>query len=82
MTGKDFRDQIGLYDEVYDSKAGVMQIKFADDTKFKSATKKLKVLARATAEDKFILVSGIRGRKGIVGMTGEGITDARALKVA
>jgi P-type E1-E2 ATPase len=42
----------------------------------------LRVLARATAEDKFILVSGIRGKSGIVGMTGEGITDAKALQCA
>jgi Ca2+ transporting ATPase len=46
---------------------------------FKSVVKKLKVLARASAEDKYILVSGIRGRSGVVGMTGEGITDAKAL---
>ena len=49
---------------------------------FKAVVKKLKVLARASAEDKFILVSGIRGRSGLVGMTGEGISDAKALQCA
>jgi len=46
-------------------------------------------LARATAEDKFVLITGIKykgddGQKssGIVGMTGEGISDADALKAA
>jgi len=62
MTGKEFRDLIGSYEEEYDTKTGILQIKFADDAKFRSVTKKLKVLARATAQDKYILVSGIRGR--------------------
>jgi len=46
----------------------------------------LKVLARASADDKFILVAGIKDKgededrsSGIVGMTGEGISDADAL---
>lgn len=82
MTGDDFRAQIGRYEEKYDAKKGIFYIDFDDITLFKSVAKKLKVLARASAEDKFILVSGIRGRSGLVGMTGEGITDAKALQCA
>lgn len=65
--------------------------------------KNLKVLARASADDKLILVAGIKSKlmtrrekkrkgiddnepseskAGIVGMTGEGISDAFALKEA
>lgn len=40
------------------------------------------MLARASAQDKFMLVSGIRDRSGVVGMTGEGITDVKALQCA
>lgn len=51
------------------------------------------MLARATSEDKLILIAGIKsnqksknkkhkGKSGIVAMTGEGITDAEALLAA
>jgi len=43
---------------------------------------KLRVIARATSEDRLILVSGLK-RKGIqVGMTGDSIGDAEALRKA
>jgi Ca2+-transporting ATPase len=44
--------------------------------------KKLKVIARATSEDKFLLVCGIKQKGGLVGMGGLSITDAEALKKA
>jgi len=82
MHGADFRAAIGGYEEKYDPKRGHFYIDFDNIAHFNSVKKRLRVLARATAEDKFILVSGIRGKSGIVGMTGEGITDAKALKCA
>lgn len=42
----------------------------------------MKVLARATPEDKLLLVCGIRKKSGNVGMTGEGISDAQALEAS
>jgi len=44
--------------------------------------KRLKVVARATAEDRFILVTGIKQKGGLVGMTGDSIADAEALRKA
>lgn len=80
MLGDDFRAAIGPYTEKYDAKKGHWYIDFENFSHFNMIKKKLKVLARATPEDKFILVSGIRRKSGNVGMTGEGISDARALE--
>ena len=57
-------------------------IKFMNDEKFNSVRKKLRVLARTTSEDKFVLISGTKQRGGIVSMTGDSISDAEALKKA
>jgi Ca2+ transporting ATPase len=40
----------------------------------------VRIICRATAEDKFILVAGIKQEGGLVGMTGSSISDAMALK--
>jgi Ca2+ transporting ATPase len=82
MEGDAFRAEIGDYEEKYDHKKGYFKVEFKDISYFANIKKKLRVLARATSEDKFILVSGIRTKQGIVGMTGEGITDAKALLCA
>jgi Ca2+-transporting ATPase len=39
-------------------------------------------LARSTEEDKLILVDGLRKEGSIVSMSGEGVSDAIALKMA
>ena len=44
--------------------------------------KRVKIIARATSEDKFVLVCGIKQRGGMIGMTGDSISDAEALKKA
>jgi len=49
---------------------------------FDDVKKKLKIVARATAEDRFLLVSGIKQKGGLVGMTGDSIADAEALRKA
>jgi len=38
--------------------------------------KKVKVIARATSEDKLVLVAGIKMHGGLIGMTGDSIADA------
>ena len=43
---------------------------------------KIKVLARCSPEDKFILVAGIQQEGGMVAMAGHSIADAEALKKA
>jgi len=42
----------------------------------------LRVIARATPEDRFIIVCGIKQKGGLVGMAGSSIADAEALKKA
>lgn len=44
--------------------------------------RRLKIVARATAEDRFLLVTGIKQKGGLVAMTGDSIADAEALKKA
>ena len=43
-------------------------------------TEKLKVIARASPDDKFLLVLGLKELKNIVAVTGDGTNDAPALK--
>jgi Ca2+ transporting ATPase len=40
----------------------------------------LRVLARSSPEDKYLLVTGIQNDKGVVAVTGDGSNDAPALK--
>jgi len=42
----------------------------------------VRVIARATSEDKLLFVSIIQQKGGIIGMTGESISDAEALSQA
>jgi len=49
---------------------------------FDQVKKKCKVIARCTSEDKFIMISGIKQKGGLVGMTGDSVSDAEALRKA
>lgn len=42
----------------------------------------MKVLARSTPEDKYMLVTGLRDERAVVAVTGDGTNDAPALKKA
>lgn len=55
-------------------------IELEDFSKFDTLKRKLKVIARATAEEKLIMVEGIKRKNGMIGMTGHSIADAQALK--
>ena len=59
-----------------------MRIDFADDKRFNDVQGRLKIMARATAYDKFILISGVKQKGALVGMTGDSIADADALQLA
>ena len=43
---------------------------------------RVRIIARCTAEDKLILIAGIRQAGGLVGMSGSNFADAVALKMA
>ena len=49
---------------------------------FKAIIKDLKVMARSTPEDKYILVTGLKQMDEVVAVTGDGTNDAPALKKA
>lgn len=87
MTGSQFQESIGIgqYTKIWDPNTQEHKIQFADEAaekRFNNVKKNLKIIARCTAEDKFILVAGIKQKGGLVGMTGDSIADAEALKKA
>lgn len=50
--------------------------------KFRQIKQHLRVLARSSPEDKYLLVTGIQECEGVVAVTGDGSNDAPALKKA
>jgi magnesium-transporting ATPase (P-type) len=79
MTGKEFEKRIGTYDRVWNEENEDYDIIFDNEKKFNEVRKKLKVIARTTSENKFVIMSGTKKLGGIVAMTGDSITDAEAL---
>lgn len=82
MTGEEFIDKIGEYKASYDSIKGRWEVRFDSQTRFNELKKTVRVIARTSAEVKFVLVSGIKQKGGLIAMTGDSITDARALQKA
>jgi len=88
MTGKQFREELGRFTKVWDPEKNEYRIDFMErkgdqaQTSFDVVKKRLKIIARATAEDRFIMVTGIKQKRGLVGMTGDSIADAEALRKA
>lgn len=76
MIGEDFRTRVKGLVKIEDS--GDSEV--GDLEEFKLIVKKLRVLARSSPEDKFILVTGLRQLKEVVAVTGDGSNDAPALK--
>ena len=60
MTGEQFRKAVGTYYRNWDEAKGTHRIDFADEgTRFEKVRLNLKIIARATSEDRYILVAGI-----------------------
>ncbi len=57
-------------------------MKLEKQEEFQRTIRSLKVIARATAEDKFALMVGVKAMGKKVAATGEGITDAATLRTA
>ncbi len=78
MSGEEFRNEVG----------GLVQtdegdhFEVANMDRFKHIANKLRVLARATPEDKHTLVVGLKQLGNCVSVTGDGINDVKALKEA
>ena len=64
------------------SEKGELEIFLNNKDAFKHTVRKLKVIARASPEDKFILVFGLKELGNIVAVTGDGTNDAPALRQA
>lgn len=82
MTGDEFRDNIGEYSKIWDEETQKYLLEFRDPQLFKNVKSRLRIIARATPEDKYLLIAGIKQAGGLVAMTGESVADAAALKEA
>ncbi|KAM3136897.1 hypothetical protein pb186bvf_010982 [Paramecium bursaria] len=78
MEGKEFRDSVGGLVAIVED--GKKVLKVANQEMFNKISRKLKVLSRATPEDKFLLVTGLIDQGNIVAVTGDGTNDAPALR--
>ena len=56
--------------------------KVANIEAFEIVAKELRVLARSSPEDKYLLVTGLKQLNNVVAVTGDGTNDAPALKKA
>lgn len=76
MEGKDFREAVGgLYE--HNGKEVVRNMK-----KFREISRDLRVLARSTPQDKYLLVTALQNIGEVVSVTGDGTNDAPALTKA
>lgn len=83
MTGKDFREAVGGLKQIdHPEKKDVKVDVVANMKEFKKIKEHLRVLARSSPEDKYILVTGIQDCGGVVAVTGDGTNDAPALTKA
>jgi P-type E1-E2 ATPase len=79
MDGERFRKEIGQYYVEKDEVTGNKKVVFVDKNKMKSVIKSVKVIARATDEDKNLIVGAIEIAGGFILMSGDGINDTEAL---
>lgn len=80
MTGAEFRKHVGgLREEMI---GGEKREVIGDVHAFRDIVKELRVLARSTPLDKYILATGLRNEGNVVAVTGDGTNDAAALKRA
>ncbi len=82
MTGKQFREAIGGLVTRMNVEKKVEEDFIANQDVFDRITKQLKVLARSSPEDKYLLVTGLKFQGQVVAVTGDGTNDAPALAKA
>lgn len=81
MHANDFRSMVGGLQSMTNSD-GQIELSVANPEVFEEIAKSLRVLARATAEDKFLLIQGLKNLGRRIAVTGDGINDVDALKCA
>ncbi|CAD8122135.1 unnamed protein product [Paramecium sonneborni] len=80
VEGKKFREFVGgLKDEIVDGKTVKV---IGNKENFARVSREMKVMARASPEDKYILVTGLIAEGNVIAVTGDGTNDAPALKKA
>ena len=82
LEGEIFRVICGGITKNQKEKGGELEIFLNNREAFIHTVKKLRVIARASPEDKFILVFGLKELGNIVAVTGDGTNDAPALRQA
>ena len=84
LLAEDFKKLIGEYKKIRDGNGYSISFDTGDQGRqaFDKVKKKCKVIARCTPEEKLIMICGIQNKGGLVGMTGDSISDAEALKKA
>ena len=82
MEGQVFRQKIGGLKQIPNDKGEVEREEIVNLQIFKDIASQLKVLARSTPEDKYMLVTGLKQIGKVVAVTGDGTNDAPALKKA
>ena len=80
MTGVEFRKHFGGLREEIEN--GERKEVVNDLHAFREIVRELKVLARSTPMDKYILTTGLKQLGNVVAVTGDGTNDAAALKKA
>jgi len=80
MEGKDFRQYVGVVHNPYKPKGEELNIK--DFMAFEEIISDLRVLARSTPEDKYLLISGLKELGNVVALSGNGADDVNALRKA
>ena len=81
LEGREFRELVGGLVTVKDEKGKDVQ-KIRNVRKFKEIIRELRVLARSTPEDKYLLATGLINEGHVVAVTGDGTNDAAALNKA
>lgn len=82
MSAVDFREAVGGLVHRTDEETGERRLQVENPHVFHEIALNLKVLARATAADKHLLVVGLRNLGKKVAVTGDGINDVEALAFA
>lgn len=77
LEGKDFREMVGGLKAVKINGKEVMVIK--DKFRFELIAKDLKVLSRASPEDKYVLVTGLIELGNVVAVTGDGTNGINSM---
>ncbi|KAL4507213.1 hypothetical protein ABPG72_002006 [Tetrahymena utriculariae] len=82
MEGKQFRELVGGLQEIRGEDGRIQRYEVGKIDTFKEIIQDLRVLARSSPEDKFLLVTGLQKCDSVVAVTGDGTNDAPALKKA